>query len=190
MTLDEVRSIVDVAPGLVLVDEAYVEFSGAASARKLLPDYSNLILLRTFSKAFGLAGLRLGYLLGHPALMAEILKVRVPFMVDRLSECAAMLLLSHRELMQSRCELLRTEVRNLYSALITIDGMRVLPTQANFVVFRPPAKSKKVMRSLAEAGVLVRDMSGYPELVGWLRVSVGTPVENRVFLQALKTVLF
>ena len=189
MTLDEVRAVVDAASGLVLVDEAYVEFSSERSARELLSDYPNLILLRTFSKAFGLAGLRLGYLLGHPDLMAEVLKARVPFMIDRLSECAAIMLLEQLELMAARCNLLKAEVRKLYSSLVAMAGVAVLPTQANFVVFRPPVSSRAVMRGLEEAGVLVRDMSGYPELAGWLRVNVGTPSENREFLHALKIVL-
>ena len=189
MTIDEIRAIVDAAPGLVLVDEAYMEFSTERSAHELLTDYPNLILVRTFSKAFGLAGLRLGYLLGHPDLMAELLKARVPFMVDRLSECAAIELLKQPELMASRCNMIQAGVRELYSSLVALAGFDVLPTQANFVVFRPPVSSHVVMNSLSAAGVLVRDMSGYPELAGWLRVTAGTRSENRHFLHALKIVL-
>ena len=183
--LAELRAIADATAGLVLIDEAYIEFADEPSMLSLLSHYPNVILLRTFSKAFGLAGSRLGYLVGHPALMGEIMKIRPPFMIDRFTAFVTKLLLDHSQLIQDRLELIRSGTKGLIDALKEIEGMRVLAGQANFVTFRPPCDGQKLFSALAERGVLVRNMSGYPELKGFLRVSAGAPAENRRFLKAL-----
>ncbi len=185
LPLAELRTIAEATPGLVLIDEAYIEFSDEPSMLTLLSNYPNVILLRTFSKAFGLAGSRLGYLVGHPALMGEIMKIRPPFMIDRFTTCVARLLLEHPQLIHDRVMSIRSGTHGLIKALQEIEGMRVLAGQANFVTFRPPCDGEELFMALAERGVLVRNMSGYPELRGFLRVSAGTPAENRIFLQAL-----
>jgi histidinol-phosphate aminotransferase len=189
MPLDAVETIVQATPGFVVVDEAYVEFTEEASARTILDAYPNLILLRTFSKAFGLAGLRLGYLVGHPAVIGELLKARLPFMVDRLAEMTALALLERPALIQERVALMKHECRALTEALAGLDGVSVVPSQANFVLFKTPVAPDALLRRLAEAGVLVRTMSGYPELQGYLRVNAGTAAENKVFMVALKEAL-
>lgn len=185
LPLAELRTISEATVGLVLVDEAYIEFSDEPSMLTLLSHYPNVILLRTFSKAFGLAGSRLGYLVGHPALIGEVMKIRPPFMIDRFTAYATKLLLEHSQLIQDRVRLIRSGTKGLIEALKAIEGMRVLAGQANFVTFRPPCDGQKLFSALAERGVLVRNMSGYPELRGFLRVSAGTPAENRRFLKAL-----
>jgi histidinol-phosphate aminotransferase len=172
-----------------VVDEAYVEFTEEESARTVLDDYPNLLLMRTFSKAFGLAGLRLGYLMGHPAVMQELLKARLPFMIDRLAEMTAMALLERPELLRERIALLKQECRSITTALAAMDGVDVVPSQSNFVLFKTPLETKLLLNRLATSGVLVRDMSGYPELQGYLRVNAGTPDENKAFLVALKKTL-
>ena len=183
--LTELRTIAESTAGLVLIDEAYIEFADEPSMLTLLSHYPNVILLRTFSKAFGLAGSRLGYLIGHPPLMGEIMKIRPPFMIDRFTSCVTKLLLEHSQLIQDRVELIRSSTQGLIDALQEIEGMRVLGGQANFVTFRPPCDGQRLFTALAERGVLVRNMSGYPELRGFLRVSAGAPAENRRFLKAL-----
>ncbi len=185
LPLTELRTIAEAASGLVLIDEAYIEFADEPSMLTLLSNYPNVILLRTFSKAFGLAGSRLGYLVGHPALIGEIMKIRPPFMIDRFTACVTKLLLDHSQLIQDRVTLIRSGTKGLIKALQEVEGVRVLVGQANFVTFQPPSDGQKLFRSLAERGVLVRNMSGYPELDGFLRVSAGTPAENRRFLKAL-----
>ena len=187
MPLAEVREIAGQTAGLLLVDEAYVEFSSEPSAQELLADFPNVILLRTFSKALGLAGIRLGYLMGHPDLIAELIKARIPFMVDRFSTHAALVLLEQAGLLQERVEMMRSETRRLYTALKSMQGFEVLPTQANFVTFKPPVDDQWLMRKLLDKGILVRNMGGYTELRGYLRVNAGTPMENRAFLQALQS---
>ena len=189
MPLDAVEAVVQAAPGFVVVDEAYVEFTEEVSARTILDAYPNLILLRTFSKAYGLAGLRLGYLVGHPAVIGELLKARLPFMVDRLAEITALALLERPALIRERVTLMKRACGALTDALAALDAVSVVPSQANFVLFRTPVPPDVLLRRLAGAGVLVRNMSGYPELQGYLRVNAGTAAENKAFMVALKEAL-
>jgi len=179
------RSIARSTSGLVLIDEAYIEFAHQPSMLEVLEDVPNVILLRTFSKAFGLAGTRIGYLIGAPALMSEIMKARVPFMIDRFSTHVIQTLLSHPKLIQDRIESICSETRQLTGALKQMKGIRVIEGQANFVLFQPQGKGQKLFRKLASMGILVRDMSGYSELKGFLRVSTGTPEQNTQFIHAL-----
>src|SRR5690606_12734228 len=189
MRFEEVEAIVAAATGIVVVDEAYVEFNPERSAFELLRRYPNLILLRTFSKAFGLAGLRVGFLIGQPELLAELRKARLPFVVDALAETTAMMLLEHQELLQERVREILRHRDELEEGLRAIPGVQPIPSQANFVIFRTASEPAEVMSRLAGAGVLVRDVGGYPELNGFLRVNAGTSAENRAFLTALKSAL-
>ena len=189
MPLAEIEPIVAAAPGFVVVDEAYVEFTEEESARTILAAYPNLVLMRTFSKAFGLAGLRLGYLMAHPAVARELLKARLPFMIDRLAETTALALLARPELLAERVAMMKDATHRLTESLAAIEGVAVVPSQANFLLFRTPLEPKNLLHRLAESGVLVRDMSGYPELRGYVRVNAGTPAENKAFLEALKRAL-
>ena len=186
MPLHEIEAIVREAPGFVVVDEAYVEFTEEESAQTILAAYPNLILLRTLSKAFGLAGLRLGYMMAHPTVIGELLKARLPFMVDRLAEMTALALLERPALLEERVFLMKRECKQLTERLGAMDRVEVVPSQANFVLFKTPVEPVEMMGRLAKAGVLVRNMGGYPELKGYLRVNAGTPEENKAFLVALK----
>lgn len=186
LPLDAVEDLVRRAEGFVVVDEAYVEFSAEESALALLPRYPNLLVMRTFSKAYGLAGLRLGYLLGDPAVIGEMLKARLPFMVDRLAEATAIALLRRPALIAERVALLKDETQNLTTNLAALPGVHVVPSQTNFVVFKTGMEPERLMDRLAESGILVRNMGGYPALRGYLRVNAGTPAENKAFMVALK----
>lgn len=189
MEPDAVEAIVAEAPGIVVVDEAYVEFNEAGSAFPLLARYPNLLLLRTFSKAYGLAGLRLGYLIGHPDVIREFGKARLPFMVDRMAEQTALALLARPALIRERIEAMLASRADLAHALAAMDGVEVLPSRTNFLLFRTPQEPEAIMTRLAERGVLVRNMRGYPELAGCIRVNAGTPAENKAFLAALESAL-
>lgn len=189
MPLAEIERIVTAAEGFVLVDEAYVEFTREESARTILDEHANLLLMRTFSKAAGLAGLRLGYLMGHPEVIGEMMKARLPFMVDRMAQGAALALLRRPEVLAERVRLIQASVEQLHEELAAIEAVEVVPSQANFVLFKTPVEPSEMMDRLARAGVLVRNMGGYPELQGYLRVNAGTPAENMAFLAALKDAL-
>jgi histidinol-phosphate aminotransferase len=189
MTLDEIERVVAASPGFVVVDEAYVEFNPEGTAAELLDRHPNVIVLRTLSKAFGLAGIRLGYLIAHPAVVQELMKARLPFMVDRFAEQTALAVLNRSGLIEDRAQRMQASIRDLTDALQAMEGVEVVPSQANFVIFTTSLPADVLQDRLADRGVLVRNMGGYPELEGYLRVSAGTEAENNAFLGALETSL-
>jgi histidinol-phosphate aminotransferase len=189
MSFGEIESIVDAASGFVLVDEAYADFIEAPGGITLLERYPNVIVLRTLSKAWGLAGLRLGFMLARPEVIAEILKARLPFMVDALAEQTALALLQRPEMLAERARQMKESCAVLTRALQNMDEIEVIPSKTNFVLFRTSVEPSKLMNRLAESGVLVRNMAGYPELHGFLRVNAGTEIENNTFLVALQNSL-
>lgn len=185
LTPGDLDRIVQSATGIVVIDEAYVEFNPHGSAIELLRRHANVILLRTLSKAFGLAGLRVGYLMGHPVLIRELLKARLPFMIDRFAQAVTHAVLARPGLVDQRIREIRTSIASLTTALASTPDVEVLPSATNFVLFRTGRPAGSMLDSLARRGVLVRNMGGYPELEGWLRVSAGLESENRAFLDAL-----
>lgn len=190
MTYDQIEQVAAAASGLVLVDEAYVDFNGEREALPLVDQYPSVVVMRTFSKAWGLAGLRLGYLIGHPQVIQQFARARVPFSVDALAEATALTLLKHADLVRERAEQIRRERDLLVAALQEIDQVEVVPSEANFAIFRTPLEPATLISRLATSGVLIRDVGGYPELRGFVRVNAGSPGENHAFLAALKSALF
>ena len=186
LTLDEIEQVVVASSGFVVVDEAYVEFNPEGSAVELLDRHPNVLILRTLSKGFGLAGARLGYLVAHPAVVQELMKARLPFMVDRFAEQTALAVLERPALIEDRVQRIQASITNLTETLRNVDGVKVVPSQANFVIFTTPVPAGVLQDRLADCGVLVRNMGGYPELEGYLRVSAGTEAENNAFLGALE----
>ena len=191
MTIDEIEHVVAASPGFVVVDEAYVEFNPEGTVVELLDRHPNLIILRTLSKAFGLAGIRIGYLMAHPAVVTELMKARLPFMVGRFAEQTALAVLRRWDLVEDRVRRMQASIKEITEALQSrrLSGVEVVPSQANFVIFTTPAPADALQDRLADRGVLVRNMGGYPELEGYLRVSAGTEAENNAFLGALETSL-
>lgn len=185
----EIERIVKAADGFVVIDEAYHEFNPEGTALDLLMRHPNVIILRTLSKAFGLAGLRLGYLVARPEVIGEMMKSRLPFMVDRLAEHVGLLLLRHQDLIRDRVDQIKVYTENLRQAMMHRDDIDVLPTDTNFILFRTDRDPAELLQHLADQDVLVRNMGGYPQLQGYLRVTSGTPSENKAFLDALTTVL-
>lgn len=190
MLMEEVEAVVAAATGFVVVDEAYVEFNPEGSAQALTARHPHVLVMRTFSKGYGLAGLRLGFLMGHPDVVHELMKSRLPFMVDRFAEQVALALLRRPELLRERVEWMQGARAELQAALEALPGVAdVVPSDANFVLFAPAADSQVVKGRMVEQGVLVRDMGGYRELQGYLRVNAGTADENKAFLAALEQAL-
>lgn len=168
---------------LVCVDEAYFEFHGE-TALPLLRNYGNLVLLRTFSKAFRLAGVRLGYLLGPPHVVADLAKARLPFSVGVLQQIAGEVVIAHHQLLGEEIQQVVQQREELIAALQGIEGMEVVRSRANFVLFRHRNVPAPVLfAALRRRGVLVRAFGGI--LSQWLRVTVGTPAETQAFLQAV-----
>ena len=189
MPIGDIESLVAAAPGLAVVDEAYWEFNDEPPATTLLDEHPNLVIVRTFSKAMGLAGSRIGYLIAHPDVIAELMKSRLPFMVDRFAEEIALAVLRRPELIRRQLDAIRAGRNELKSMLDEMDGVEYVPTAANFFLFTSGANSRLLLEQMAAEGVLVRNMSGYPELEGYLRVNAGTPAENKAFQLALKRTL-
>ncbi len=190
MTADEIdRIVAAAAPGVVVVDEAYAEFMTQPSALRLIGDWPNVLVMRTFSKAFGLAGVRLGALIGNADLIAEIGKSLLPFTVDRLAEEIGLAVLGRSDMTSEHVAGIARETQRLYDALQAMDGVHVVPTAANFMLFKTRLAADNTVDRLAAHGVLVRNVSGYADLAGYVRVSAGTSDENTQFLRALETVL-
>jgi histidinol-phosphate aminotransferase len=186
---DEVRRLCRAGDGLVVIDEAYHEFA-ETSVVPLLADHPNLVVLRTFSKAMGMAGLRVGYLLASPALVREIDKARLPYNINFFSQMAAMAALDAYGELQERVALLSRLREGLENALGGMPGVKAYPSQANFVLIElAEADPRAVFESLCRRGVLVRDVTAYPMLSRCLRVTVGSEEENEAFLRALGTAL-
>ncbi|MFX4295238.1 histidinol-phosphate transaminase [Streptomyces bohaiensis] len=176
-----------VRPTLVVVDEAYVEFSHGSSLLPLIEGRPHLVVSRTMSKAFGAAGLRLGYLAAHPAVVDAMQLVRLPYHLSAVTQATALAALEHTDTLLRYVERLRAERDRLVTELRAA-GCEVTDSDANFVqfgTFDGPGGAAEVWRRLLEHGVLVRD-NGVP---GRLRVTAGTPEENDAFLDAVRAVM-
>jgi histidinol-phosphate aminotransferase len=189
---DEILRIHDRTEALVLLDQAYVEFGGW-DAIPLLVGRPRLVVLRTFSKAMALAGLRAGYTLADPAFAAEVNKAKLPYNVNFFTEAVAADVLRNADLLAPQVEAIRRERDRLFERLAGLPEIHVFSSAANFLLFRVEAShvdhETVFRRLLEEDGVLVRDVSGYPLLERCLRVNAGTPEENDVFLAALDRIL-
>jgi histidinol-phosphate aminotransferase len=167
---------------LVVVDEAYQPFSSEMGFLPFLKDYKNLVIMRTLSK-IGLAGLRTGFLIADEGIIKEVNKVRLPFNVNSLSQAIAGETLKDRKALQNQIKSIISERERLFNELSKMEGIKPYPSEANFILFRIKDPDR-IYRALLKKGVLVRNMKGVVD--GCLRVTVGTPEENRIFLKALK----
>jgi histidinol-phosphate aminotransferase len=185
LTESQLREILAVHKGFVVLDQAYVEFGGY-DATGLLEEFPNLIITRTCSKAFGCAGLRLGYMIGNPAIVAEAKKAKPPYNINFFSEFVITMLLEHRDEMARRISTLVSARQTLMEYLRTLPLERVYPSEANFILVRT-AEKQRLFAFLREQGILIRDVSSYPMLENCLRISVGTDRENEILKQSLTT---
>ena len=182
-----VEAVLEAAPGLVVLDEAYLPFAQDTWMPQLAAR-PNLLVLRTLSK-LGLAGIRLGYLCGDPAWIAEFDKLRPPYNVNALTLAAAEFMLGHLPLLEEQAATLRAERSRLLAALRALPGVTAFDSAANFVLLRVAA-ADAVFAGLKERGILIKNVSRmHPLLAGCLRTTVGTPQENDAFVQALSASL-
>ncbi len=184
--MDVIAAVCEAAPGIVVVDEAYFEFarSGMASALSLLPRYPGLVVTRTMSKAFAMAGARVGYLAASADLVSKLLVVRLPYHLSAVTQAVARAALAHAAEPLATVALLR-ESRDSLVAWLRGRGLAVADSDANFVLFGVFEDRRAVWQGLVDRGVLIREV-GPP---GWLRVTVGTPEEMTAFRAALDEVL-
>jgi histidinol-phosphate aminotransferase len=180
----EVAQIVRAAPGLVVIDEAYHAFAGASFLPRLA-EFPNLVVLRTVSK-LGLAGIRLGYLAGRPEWIEQFDKVRQVYNVNVLTQAAAEFMLERLEVLEEQAARILAERESLGRGLAQLPGVTVFPSAANFFLVRVP-DAARADAALRNQGVLVKNL--HPGLAQCLRVTVGTPDENRILLTALREAL-
>jgi histidinol-phosphate aminotransferase len=184
--IEVIEAICDAAPGLVVIDEAYAEFAraGTPSALSLLPRYPSLVVTRTMSKAFAMAGARVGYLAAAPEVVEKLLLVRLPYHLSAVTQAVARAALALAAEPLATVTDLRAERDGLVRWLRQ-QGLRVADSDANFVLFGTFEERRDVWQGLLDRGVLVREV-GPPR---WLRVTVGTPEEMAAFRAALSEVL-
>jgi histidinol-phosphate aminotransferase len=182
LDLDVIEAIASEAPGMVIVDEAYAEFArpGSRSAVSLLPRYPRLVVTRTMSKAFAVAGLRVGYAAAGKPVVDALRLVRLPYHLSALTQATARAALANTSLLLSRIPTITAERDRIVSGLRDF-GLTVADSDANFVLFGRFKDAAAVWQQLLDRGVLVRD----PQISGFLRVSAGTPAETDAFLSAM-----
>ena len=182
----EILELIRQTSALVVVDEAYVEFAGESLISEI-NNYPNLLIMRTFSKAFGMAALRLGYVLGNKELIHCLNKVRQPFNVNSFSQQAGIIALKYADQYQKQIDIIKNEIQIVYNELSKIPQFKVLPTKANYIFFQPK-ESGAWAEQISAKGFTIRALGDLPGLGPSLRMSSGTPEENKAFLQAVREV--
>lgn len=182
-----IEKLLQTSDTLVLVDEAYGEFC-SSSVLPLIKEHKNLAVLHTFSKAYSLAAIRLGYVFAHAEVIEALIKVRQPYSVNAVSQAIGRCVFEHREKFVQEIALINEQRDTLYSELSTMENVKVYQSAANFLLIKVE-NAHTIWEKLYERGVLVRDFSTTPGLANCLRVSIGTPNENALFLNELKALL-
>lgn len=185
----DIEAIIQASDGLVVIDEAYHAFAGKTWMQRM-PQYDNVLVMRTLSK-MGLAGLRLGLLVGHPAWLTEFDKVRLPYNINVLTQASARFALEHQTVLDEQTQAITRDREQLQQDLRQLADVEVFPSQANFILLRTAAgKAGQVFETLKRQKVLIKNLSPAGGLLSdCLRVTVGTPEENQAFLQALRLAL-
>ena len=179
--------VLEASDALVVIDEAYFEFS-RRTMRPYLEQHKNLVILRTFSKAFSLAGVRMGYVLAHPEVITELIKVRQPYSVDSVSQEIAKVVYQNRAQFEERIRELIEQREWLIKELRKTPEVNVYPSDSNYILFKIE-DAQPIWEALYNEGILIRDLSNVRYLEDCLRVTIGTEEENRLFLSTLKQCL-
>ncbi len=186
MRWEDIEHLLENFDGIVVVDEAYIDFSEQKSLARKTDEFPNLIVLQTLSKAFGLAGIRLGIAIAHPEIINYMMKVKAPYNVNKLTSKTATQAFHHLEEVSEKIDQIIAERNRVAEALKEIDLVtKVFPSDANFLLFQIE-DALNIYRKLAEKGVIVRYRGNEPLCENCLRVTVGKPEENERFLQVLK----
>ncbi|MCW9025225.1 MAG: histidinol-phosphate transaminase [Gammaproteobacteria bacterium] len=186
----DIETIINVAAGLVVIDEAYHAFADSSFMSELAR-YDNLVVMRTVSK-MGLAGLRLGLLAGAKEWLQEFDKVRLPYNINILTQASTRFALANRDMLDTQTEQIKKDRKKLYQSLCNIEGLQVFPSQANFILFRTPVdQADQIFDGLKTDGILIKNLNPAGGMLkDCLRVTVGMPEENQAFLEALRGVMF
>jgi len=187
--IEQVRALVESTPGLVVIDEAYTPFCDS-DYLPLATEFDNVVIMRTFSKV-GLAGLRLGFLIGRPEWITEFDKARLPYNINSLTQAGAAFALENFEQFQAQADRIRADRKDLTKALQETSGLEVFASEANFVLVRTfDMEAQHVYAELGKRGILIKCLDGAHALLrNCLRITVGTPEENAACVQALREIL-
>jgi histidinol-phosphate aminotransferase len=192
LRMEDVAALCSDFSGCVVLDEAYVEFSSQGSMNSLVEKFPNLLILRTFSKAWGLAGLRLGYMIGNEDIIAYMNKIKLPYNVNSLSQSLVIRALKNAKGMREIVRQILDERMWLEKELINL-GLEVFPSEANFLMVKVAGLdgvASKIVRSLAEdEEIILRDFSSNLMLKNCFRITVGTPKQNKLLIQSLTSIL-
>ncbi len=183
----EVQKVIENFSGIVVLDEAYHDFAGKSFLSEL-PKHNNLVILRSLSK-IGLAALRGGYAIADPIIIEQIDKVRLPYNSNTLSQKLTDRLLNHFTPVQKQLDALIKERDGMIRELSKFKSLKVFPSDANFVLFRVEQDPDALFKQLMESGILIRDLSNHPRLKNCLRVTIGTPDENKAFLKKMSHII-
>jgi histidinol-phosphate aminotransferase len=185
ITIEEIERLAKAVPGLLVVDEAYAEFSDEVSAVTLIEKYPQIVVIRTMSKAFAFAGARVGYLVANPSVISALFLVRLPYHLSALTQAAAEVALDHQGELLATVSQLRSAREKMVDNLSRL-GLTVLPSSSNFLLFTGfTPSSEDLWRRLLDRGVLIRDVG----LLGYLRVTIGNEAENKKFIESLSACL-
>lgn len=187
--LNRIEQLIQGFNGIVVIDEAYIDFSNQSSCLQFLKQYNNLVVLQTFSKAWGLAGLRLGMAFASAEIIALFNKVKPPYNINQLTQATILNELDKYKTQQKRVDIIREERVRLQNGLGALAIVKkVYPTNANFILaqFENP---KKVYQYLVDKGIVIRDRSDVILCNGCLRITVGTPEENKILMAALREII-
>ena len=183
----DICEIIEKSPGLVVIDEAYFSFAGDSFV-KYLDRYENMMVMRTVSK-MGLAGLRLGYMVGNKAWINEFNKVRLPFNINSLTQVSAKFALENKAMFDGQTEKLCQSRDDLFAQMQKIEAIECYPSKANFILFKPVngLSGDKLFETIKSAGILIRNLGSHGGLLSHcLRVTIGTEKENATFLRVLQ----
>jgi len=183
----EVQKVIENFSGIVVLDEAYHDFAGKSFLSEL-PKHNNLVILRSLSK-IGLAALRVGYAVADPLIIDQIDKIRLPYNSNALSQKLTDRLLNHFAPVQKQLDALIKARDGMIRELSKFKSLKVFPSDANFVLFRVEQDPGAIFKQLMESGILIRDLSGHPRLKNCLRVTIGTPDENKAFLEKMAHII-
>ena len=185
----DIFAITDRFEGIVVLDEAYIDFANQPSFSKEVQKRNNLVILQTMSKAFGLAGIRLGIALADPEVISFMLKVKAPYNVNKLTSKAALKGFGYINAMNAKVDQIKSEREKVIKRLKAIPQIeKVFPTDANFLIFKID-DAINIYKKMAERGVVIRYRGNEPHCENCLRLTIGTPEENQRFFEALETVL-
>jgi histidinol-phosphate aminotransferase len=185
----DIQRLIEQFDGIVVLDEAYIDFCAEGSMAELVHAYPNLVILQTLSKAFGLAGIRLGIAIASPEIISYMQRVKAPYNVNKLTSKAAIQAFDHLDKVDEHVEAILKERTKVIKRLKRLSAVeQVFPTDANFLIFRIP-NALEIYKKLAEEGVVVRYRGNEPHCENCLRLTIGTPDENEAFFNALNRVL-